>query len=918
MAVGALLAGRFSTDLAVFLPGRHDRNDGPCMERTAQKPARGLSGPDSLRTTILHQVVPAALTIVLFIAAVFVIARPAFERHMRSTRQETARNLVETAVSLLGEYDRGVARGEYTLDEAQERAAERLRNLRYGPERKHYFYITDLEPVVVMHPYRREIEGTDILNMPDALGRPLIYAFLEIVDSPERGGFCYYKWQRQDVRGGSEDKVSYVQLFEPWGWIVGTGVYSDDVDARIASMTGTLTVASLAILAVILGLSIFTVVQSVRRERLRVAAEAALRERERTLAAILDNTTVFMGLLSPEGMVLSANRASLEFIGGTDDEVIGRPFWDTPWWSHSWDEQQNIRSALETCRTSARPVQRTASHIGADGRLIEVDFVVVPVLDAAGHVRQIAAEGRDVTAIRRASNAIRKNEMHLATILDSIQDGLIAVDAQGGITRLNPVARRLINAVVADGERRPIDEILAVTDLDGAPLEGLFQRLFGPDPARDPLPVNLTATDGETRTLEISATPIRAEDGVLEGGVVTLRDRTDEIQLRNQLFQAQKLEAIGQLAGGVAHDFNNLLTSILGNAELVQDELEPTGAARQSVAEILSASQRAAQLTSQLLAFSRKGKFQDAAVNMNEIADEVVRLLRRSIDKQIDVQTILAADPAVVEGDPSQLHNALLNLGLNARDAMPDGGLLRIGTRTITIDDHDHGQPGNRPQRRDFEPGKYLELTVADTGTGMSDEVKRHIFEPFFTTKPSGEGTGLGLAGVYGCVANHAGFIDVQTAPGEGTTFTITLPLSARIAPAGDERAAATVSGQGRILVVDDEEAVRQFAERALVRLGYEVVLCASGAEAVAHVREHGGEIDLVILDLIMPRMSGEQTFAALGDFARDLPIVIASGFSHDDTVQSLMQRGAAGFLAKPYQLAELSQVVNAHLRQRC
>ncbi|MBD3219986.1 response regulator [bacterium] len=730
------------------------------------------------RAATLRMVLPAILTVALFAATVFVVALPAFEHHLRSTRRETARNVVQSAVSLLASYERQVARGDLTLEQAQRRARERLRQIRYGAEGKQYYWITDLQPVVVMHPYLTEIEGTDILDMPDAQGRPLIYSFLDVVDNPRQGGYVAYRWQRHDEAGPREDKISYVQLYEPWGWIVGSGVYVDDVEARIADMSDTLTVISLTILVVILGLTGFMVVSAARQETRRLDAERSRRARERDIA----------------------------------------------------------------------------------------------------------------------------------TILDALQDAVVAVDATGTIVRLNPVAERLLDAREPGTTGRHLDTAFALTELDGRPITDLFARLFGTENAEAPLQAQLVAEPGSPRTLQISASRI---DGAPGGGVIVMHDRTDEVTLRNQLFQAQKLEAVGQLAGGVAHDFNNLLTSILGNAELLADRLADDEEARSSAEEIMVASGRAADLTGQLLAFSRKGKFQVAAVDLNALAEEVARLLSRSIDKRIELQTVLSADGAVVEGDPSQLHHALLNLGLNARDAMPDGGTLTISTRNVHLDDQDRRLRGTgRPA------GPYVELAVADTGWGMTEEVRSRIFEPFFTTKGPGEGTGLGLASVYGCVINHGGILDVATVAGDGSTFTILLPRTARALDQRDRPAQPAVSGEGRIMIVDDEEVVRALAERALARYGYEVISCEDGIEAIERLRKEREEIDLVILDLVMPRLSGEQTFDELRRLDPGVPILIASGFTQDAAVQGLIHRGAAGFLAKPFQLAHLARTVDQTIRQ--
>jgi PAS domain S-box-containing protein len=876
-------------------------------------PAAGASlARGTWRAAMLRTAIPAVLTSALFAGTVAFLVLPAFEAHMLTSRKQAARQLAETAVSVVASHGRRVQAGVLTRDQAQRRAREQLRDLRYGEAGKQYFWITDLQPVVVMHPYLREIEGTDLLDMPDASGRPLLHAFRDIVAGPKRGGFCRYRWQHQDVGGSLHAKISYVKLYEPWGWIVGTGVYVDDIQAKVAAMSRTLILASGAILLVIVGLSAFMVIQSARRESLRLAAERAVREREQILAGILDNTLQFIGRLAPDGTLLMVNRSALDFAQVGSDAVIGKPFWETPWWTHSPRSRQTLREAIVECREQARTVHRSARNFSTDGTTIEVDFSLTPICDQSGAVESMIAEGRDVTAIHRATEALGRSEKDLAAILDSIGDGVIAIDPGGTVVRLNRVARRMLADEHGDVVGRALDAVVQLRDQDGQRLDDLAGYVLAAGDTSASRLAEHRTPGGEVRTVEITVAAVRTDAGVSTGGVLVLRDRTDEVALRQQLFQGQKLEAIGQLAGGVAHDFNNLLTVIRGNAELLSEQLCGREAETASVREIVTASSRAADLTRHLLAFSRKGKFQDAPVDVHTLTEEVVRLLRRSIDKRIELRLDLAASHGVVDGDPAQLQNALLNLGLNARDAMPDGGVLTIRSADVSLTAGDA-----RLQDGERQPGRYLEVRVSDDGTGMDEATRRRIFEPFFTTKEPGKGTGLGLAGVYGCVTNHGGWVEVDTAVGRGTTFTLLLPISARSVQPASEAAAEPVPGRGRILVVDDEEAVQTFTSRALERLGYEVVLCADGREAVDYCDDHADALDLVILDLIMPRLGGHETYAHLRRLAPDLPVLIASGFSQNEAVAELIRQGAAGFLAKPYSLAQLSRTVRAHVRDR-
>ncbi|MBL7134560.1 MAG: transporter substrate-binding domain-containing protein [Phycisphaerae bacterium] len=385
------------------------------------------------------------------------------------------------------------------------------------------------------------------------------------------------------------------------------------------------------------------------------------------------------------------------------------------------------------------------------------------------------------------------------------------------------------------------------------------------------------------------------------------RDRLEE-----QLRHAQKMEAVGQLAGGIAHDFNNILTIILGNAELLK--MDPPLAGKQAAFadEVITGAKRAADLTSQLLAFARKGKRQVEPVDINSIVTETVNILTHTIDRRIDIRLELHASPSIVMGDPTQLHGAMLNLGVNARDAMADGGVLTYATRGVTLTKADCDK-----HPYELTPGDFLEIRITDTGAGMDERTQKRIFEPFFTTKEAGKGTGLGLAGVYGCIRSHDGSISVSSEPGRGAMFTILLPLAAADAAvtgrtvAGDE----PVRGTEHVLIVDDEESVRDFVRTSLQSLGYTVSACADGAAGVDYYRRHHQEIDLVILDLIMPRMNGLDAFREMKKIEANVRVLVSSGFSYTQATRQMLDEGALALLNKPFSIAKLSQAVAEHIQ---
>ncbi|MBF0546594.1 MAG: PAS domain S-box protein [Candidatus Riflebacteria bacterium] len=427
--------------------------------------------------------------------------------------------------------------------------------------------------------------------------------------------------------------------------------------------------------------------------------------------------------------------------------------------------------------------------------------------------------------------------------------------------------------------------------------EGMYQQTF-----------RLLHGEGHWVWIWSRGKTLRDKDGkITEVTVGTHIDITERRKLEVRLSQAEKMEAIGQLAGGIAHDFNNQLTGILGNAELILQDLDdPT--LRPMVQNIISASLRAAELTKQLLAFARKGLYISTVVNVHDLILEVIRFLQRSIDKRILIsQQFEAVSPTTI-GDPTQLQNALLNLALNSRDAMPNGGDLIFSTSQIDL----------QPKASDsfVPPGKYLQICVTDTGSGMGKETLSHIFEPFFTTKEKGKGTGLGLAAVYGTIQNHHGTISVSSELGKGTTFKILLPhvSEVKFETIGNETIPA-IKGQARILLVDDDKISNQTTGKILESLGYRVTPYFDSHEAIEHYKSFWKQIDLVMLDIVMPKIGGRDTFLALRTINPNIKAFIASGFSINGEARQILEDGVLGFIQKPFQISELSRIVNKTLK---
>ena len=378
--------------------------------------------------------------------------------------------------------------------------------------------------------------------------------------------------------------------------------------------------------------------------------------------------------------------------------------------------------------------------------------------------------------------------------------------------------------------------------------------------------------------------------------------------LEAELMQSQKMEAIGSLAGGIAHDFNNLLTGILGYANLLKFSAKPGSDVLKAANVIQDAADRASQLTAQLLGFARKGKNLAVPVDIHRMIDDVASLLERTLDKNIRIVKFLTPEPVSVVGDPTQLQQLLMNMAMNARDAMPGGGVLTFSTSVERIDEYSSAVHGGLP------PGAYAKIDVADTGTGIQAAHLEKIFDPFFTTKEQGKGTGLGLAMVFGIVKNHGGHIGVESKVGAGTLFKVYLPLNDQAVKAEGMVPASTPeveSGRGRILLIDDQETVREVCSAMLQTLGYLVSTACDGREGVEFYRRSGSNIDLVIIDMIMPNLGGRDCFREIKAMNPEVKAILSTGFSLDGAVQEIINEGIIGFIQKPYRLEQLSHAVS-------
>ena len=564
-----------------------------------------------------------------------------------------------------------------------------------------------------------------------------------------------------------------------------------------------------------------------------------------------------------------------------------------------------VAQALEPLYRGALDGRRAAVEVPYRDRWLLVR--AGPVRDGQGAIVAGMSLSQDITDAKQAEHALRGSRDLLQEIIESSSDAIVAKDLEGRYVLINSSAARLLG--------RPAGEIVGRDDTALFPADQAARSREADARVRSggesETAEEHVVVDGRRRTLLLTRSPLRDHDGRIIGVLGVARDVTQQRQLEERLSRAHRMESVARLAGGIAHDFNNLLTVVLGSAEILLDDLPRAYARRNDLEEIKTAATQAAQLTRQVLAYSRQQVLAPRLLDLNGLVGGMERTLRPLVGARIEVALDLAAQSGAVRVDSAQLEQAVVNLVMNARDAMPGGGRLQLATRNVVVDE---AFAREHPPMR---PGRYTTLAVRDSGVGMDEETQSHLFEPFFTTKPGRHGAGLGLATTYGIVKQSGGYIWTESAPGAGATFTIYLPwhepLVAGAVPAADSSGAARGAGE-TVLVVDDEPAVRVVTKRILQRSGYAVLDAAGGAEALHALREHPGPVHLLLTDVIMPDMNGREVARQVRGQRPGIRVVYMSGYSPEAIAHDgLLDEGAA-FVRKPFESGLLLQTVRRAL----
>ncbi|MFC1554553.1 PAS domain S-box protein [candidate division KSB1 bacterium] len=604
------------------------------------------------------------------------------------------------------------------------------------------------------------------------------------------------------------------------------------------------------------------------------------------------------------GKAIRWNKYFTRISGYSDDEIASMKAPD------SWYSEEDLKKASAATEKVFEEGQATVeiSLITKSGEKIPTEYSVSMISGEDGNPKYIISVGRDMRERKEAEKAFRESEQRYKLLFDNMTAGVAVYEAVGGgkdfvFRSINSAGERICQLSRDKIIGNKVSETFSGVKEMG--LFDIFKRVY-----KTGNPENLQLSEYSDDVLNIwvenyvfrlpSGEIVAMFDDITEKKKVEI----DKNKLEEQLIHSQKMESIGRLAGGIAHDFNNILVGIMGYSELLKLKFPETNSTVGEAANIiLQGAERAADLTKQLLGFARGGKYNPVPLNINREIEDTMKVSEKIFEKNIKIEFDFNESIDPINADRNQINQVLTNLMINAKDAMPNGGELIFKTENVNV------EKNYVKIFPEFLPGNYVKISVTDTGTGMTKDIKDHIFEPFFTTKGEGKGTGLGLATVYGIIKNHDGHINTYSEPGEGTTFNIYLPATEKKAVERKEKN-NVIKGDATILVVDDEENVRKLARRMLKSLGYKVIISKDGKDAERVFRKRHKDIDLVLLDMIMPEQAGRETNLALRKMDPNVKVILSSGYSQNGKATQILNEGVLGFIQKPYRLEELSKIV--------
>ena len=733
----------------------------------------------SKRWIAIRIALPGLLTVALFAMATFWIALPTLRRNLMESKKTTVHDMTDLVWTLLEHYQQRVEAGEFSVAEGQMRVAERIRAIRYGEEGKDYFWINDTLPRIIMHPYRTDLEGTDVSNFTDPHGKRLFSAFVDLVRR-QGAGFEDYMWQWKDDSTRVVPKISYVRLFKPWGWVVGTGIYIEDVRHQIATLSHKAARLFGAMLFLVLLLSGISIWRTLAIERRRAAAELALKESEQRYREFLEHANSLIMRWSPDGVISYVNPFAERCFGYEPDTLLGQNAYDRLFVDASgprarWNHHRVGDTALQ---------ERICENRRLSGETVWIHWFPQVVLDEGGLPREYLMVGNDVTQRLATEAAVERLRSHLQNVINAMPSALIGVDGEGNVVQWNHLAEAIDGFDAASAQGRRLDAAVPQLDLLTEPLQETLR--LGKVYSRPRVRLKL---DGQLCWTDITLYPLGTAPE--DGAAVRVDDITQRIQMEEVMIQSAKMLSVGGLAAGMAHEINNPLSGILQNMQVILNRLDPDFGKNRDVAQesgidlnrlqeylvnrgitemmqwITDSGRRAARIVDNMLSFSRKSQSEFQILNVAELLDRTLELAasdyhvgRRYDFKKITIHKDYLETVPSIRAEPGLLQQVFLNILLNGAQALAEfqqpepAFLLRI-----TADE------------------AWVNVEIADNGPGMDAQQVQRVFDPFYTTKPVGSGTGLGLSVSYFIITEqHGGRLSVKATPEQGATFIIQLP----------------------------------------------------------------------------------------------------------------------------------------------
>ncbi len=902
--------------------------------------------------------VPMYFTYLLFALSLFFVFVPQFEKQLLNQKKLTIRHLTDSVLSLLSEYESKVRQNEMTETRAKARTAEIIRGLRYGIEGKDYFWITDMHSFMIMHPYRPDLEGADLSHFQDKAGN---YPFVSMVETVKKNqsGYVDYYWQWKDTPGKISAKISYVRSFEPWGWVIGTGLYRDDIARETNLVTSRFIQILIGLLIVIVFISIYISAQVLFIRKKEKRAEKAKKLEDLRIKKLLrlsrmteepvgditalalenaitltESSIGYLAFLNPDESVLTMHTWSRQTMKECEieDKTLSFDVKDTGLWALAARTRKAEIINNYDAYTSPLKKGMPRGHVPVTRMALVPVFEQGQMVALAGvgnkkenynlsDIRQLSLIMEEMLKIlqrKQDQEQLKQSEERYRLLADNATDVIWVLDISNGkYIYISPSIKNLSGYAPEEYEAMSVGEDLTKSSLDTA--MGIINEELkqdgapGVDPARfRNMEIEINKKQGGTVWAEATARFLRDENGKPDRILGITRDISQRKSMESRIMQAQKMEALGTLAGGIAHDFNNILSSMMGFTELARLDARDDDPMKSHMDKVLAAGIRARDLVRHILAFSRKNDIQKNRMEIVPLVKECLQFIRASIPADIEIKRDIRETRCVVLADPTQLHQVFMNLLTNAAHAMKDkGGTLTLELDTTVIASAPQLSP------KELKPGTYVRILVKDTGCGINKTIQEKIFEPFFTTKARGEGTGMGLAVTYGIVRDMDGHITVYSEPGMGSTFQVLIPeqsgdLGEEVRVANDD----LPKGKGRILLLDDEPAIISFMSQFVGRLGYSHIEFTDPARALETFEKESDSVDLIITDLTMPGMSGLDFARAAKTLRPDIPIIISTGFSEDLTDEILEKYGIQKVLMKPIITGDFARVLAQILKE--